>query len=133
MLMRMHRTQLGMTLVEVMVALAILATAVGALIKAGTSANHSFIYYQQKTLAHYVALNQLARFELDKSSISPKVERGREQMAQQEWFWQATIQQTENSDIFEVIIKVGLDNDEDNQLASLKYYLDKSPSSGSVT
>ncbi|MDQ1363726.1 MAG: ral secretion pathway protein, partial [Pseudomonadota bacterium] len=51
--------QRGFTLVEILVALTIIAIAMAALIKASGDYTASTSYLKQKTLAHYVAMNEL--------------------------------------------------------------------------
>jgi len=57
------RTHGGFTLLEVLVALAILAVALGALVKAGSEHTRNTYYLQERTLAHWVGQNLLARYE----------------------------------------------------------------------
>lgn len=78
----------GFTLLEVMVALAILALALAAGIKAASSNISNASYLQQRTLAHWVAMNKLAEFEVfDKWPTPGSTQRGSTLLAGQEWFW----------------------------------------------
>ena len=50
----------GFTLIEVLVALTVIAIALGALIKASGNHANNAGYIKQKTLGHYVAMNEIA-------------------------------------------------------------------------
>jgi general secretion pathway protein I len=56
-------TDRGFTLLEVMIALAIIAITLGALISTSGSQASSAGYLKQKTLAHWVALNEITRLQ----------------------------------------------------------------------
>ncbi|MFO8154046.1 type II secretion system minor pseudopilin GspI [Thioalkalivibrio sp.] len=53
----------GFTLIEVLVALAILGVTLGALVKAGSEHARNTHYLQERTLAHWVGQNLVARYE----------------------------------------------------------------------
>ena len=69
--------QRGFTLLEVLVALAVVAIALGAGIKAAGSNIDNAAYLRDRTLAHWVAMNKLAEMETMKKFPSPgTTERG---------------------------------------------------------
>jgi general secretion pathway protein I len=53
----------GFTLLEVLVALTVLAVALGALVKAGSDHARNTAYLQERTLAHWAGSNLLAEYE----------------------------------------------------------------------
>lgn len=53
----------GFTLLEVLVALAILGVALGALVKGGADHARNTVYLQERTLAHWAGQNLLAEYE----------------------------------------------------------------------
>ena len=59
--------QRGFTLLEVLIALAIVAMSVGALLGTITSSASNIIYLKDKTLAEWVALNRLTEVRIDQN------------------------------------------------------------------
>ena len=57
------RSSRGFTLLEVLVALTVLAVALGALVKAGSDHARNTGYLQERTLAHWAGSNLLAEYE----------------------------------------------------------------------
>ena len=57
----------GFTLLEVLVALTIVALALGALISTSGSHASSAGYLKQKTIAHWVAMNEITRLQVEKA------------------------------------------------------------------
>jgi general secretion pathway protein I len=66
----------GFTLLEVLIALGIVAMSVGALLGTVTSSASNVIYLKDKTLAEWVALNRLAELRIDKNMPDPGKRKG---------------------------------------------------------
>jgi len=77
----------GFTLIEVMVALAIIAIALAALIKASGNYTRSAGYLKSKTLAHYVAMNEVSRLQIERAWPDLGTKKDDSEMAGVEWFW----------------------------------------------
>lgn len=60
----------GFTLLEVLVAMTILAVALAALIKGGSDHSRNTLYLQERTLAHWAGQNVLAEYESGMRPIS---------------------------------------------------------------
>ncbi|ANW24262.1 type II secretion system protein GspI [Vibrio coralliilyticus] len=75
----------GMTLLEVLVALAIFATAAIATIRSVSQHINTLNYLEEKTFAALVADNQMAKVMLAGSKPSKK--KGKEELAGRDWFW----------------------------------------------
>lgn len=100
----------GFTLIEVVVAVAILAVAAVALIDATQSNIHSMFYLQEKTVADWVAKNKLVEFQVyqkwpDLGSQDDSVE-----MANKEWVVRSEISKGPFDGSRNVAISVGLKN-----------------------
>lgn len=81
----------GFTLIEVLVALAIVSIALLALSQAGGRSLDTQHQLEQRSIALWVAANQLAEIELNQP-IRPGSRSGQLQMGGQDWRWQADIQ-----------------------------------------
>jgi general secretion pathway protein I len=115
--------QLGFTLLEVIVALFILAITMGGLVKSigDVAKNQSAI--EERTLAQWVALNQIAKMRLKQPNITLGNSSGVEQMANRSWDWQQQIEKTPDASIYRVVITVSRDQQQSSVLARTIGYL----------
>ena len=84
-------SQSGFTLLEVLVALGILAVALGAVIQSVSQATSNISYLRDKTFAHWVAMNRAVEIQAGDSWPSIGTNEGSEVMAGHEWFWKETV------------------------------------------
>ena len=105
----------GFTLLEVMVALTIIAVGMAAIIKTVASTTVNSAYLRDKTFANWVAQNQLAEVEL--GPVKPKFgfTDGDETLAGVKWYWTAKVDKTEDSNTSRIEITVRLDKDKNAQ------------------
>ncbi len=94
--------QHGFTLIEVMVALTIIAISLGALLNTSGTQAYSATYLKQKTLAHWVAVNELTQIRISKTFPGVGEKKGSTDMANHEWFWIRTTKKTEDDDARQV-------------------------------
>ena len=87
------QTRRGFTLLEVLVALAILAGALGALVKAGSEHTRNTHYLQERTLAHWVGQNLVARYEAGLLLPRPGTGQGSLRQADQDWEYRVEIRE----------------------------------------
>jgi len=85
----------GMTLLEVLVALAIFATASLSVIRAVNQHLNTEAYLEEKMFASLVADNQLALIMLTPQAIASQS--GATNMANRTWYWQVRLISTENN------------------------------------
>ena len=85
------RPQQGFTLLEVLVAVTILAVALGAVIKLGSDNARIAAELRDRTHAHWVASNVMARYRAGLDAPAEAVVRGSSMMAEREWFWEARL------------------------------------------
>jgi len=81
----------GFTLLEVLVALAVLSIAMIPLVKTPVAIASNQSYLKAKTFAEYVALNKIAEIHLDRKFPPLGTKKGSELMAGREWFWKSKI------------------------------------------
>ncbi len=94
----MRAARRGFTLVEVMVALAVVAVALPALLGALYQQVDGTAYLRDKSLAHLVAANKLAELRLLSSSDGGLLrgqDNGAAQMAERDWYWWLTSEPTQ--------------------------------------
>ena len=83
----------GFTLIEVLVALVIVAVGVAAVLGALTSAANGTVHLRDKTFAHWVALNRLTEIRLSSApSADGKSDGVVENYANRRWQWQVDIE-----------------------------------------
>lgn len=114
----------GFTLIEVLIALAILGIAMTAIIKS-TSQNIKDTYYvQQKTIANWVATKVIseARAGIIKLPNAPDEASEEIEMLGQQWVCKAQLAATPNPKIKEVKARVALKTNEDEPVLSLTGY-----------
>ncbi len=114
----MTRTSNGFTLVEVLVALAVLAIALPALLFTIAGQISSLDYMREKSLAHWVAMNKMTELRLQNDYLdylpSDKKE-GSVMLAEREWFWTLETKKTVSDIVLRVDIKVRKTDDEKDQ------------------
>jgi general secretion pathway protein I len=91
---RIPRLQCGFTLLEVLVALAIVAIALGASIKASGQFSHNAGHLKEKTLAQWIAENKAVEYRLQGTLPALGHQEGDVNMAGQEWRWQVKVSNT---------------------------------------
>ena len=89
--MRPAADQAGFTLVEVLVALVVVALGMGALLATLTSAANQTAQLRQRTLAQWVGLNQLTSIRLATTAPALGSSEGSLEMAGQSWSWQQVV------------------------------------------
>jgi general secretion pathway protein I len=115
----------GFTLLEVLVALGILALTMGAVISAAGSYTKNQSYLRDRTLALWAARNVLAEQQLENAWPRVGELKGTLEMGQREWRWVATVTQTEERELRRLDIEVyPLDIEDDTRsLAVLSGFL----------
>ena len=114
----MTKTSKGFTLVEVLVALAVLAIALPALLFNIAEQISSLDYMREKSMAHWVAMNKMTELRLQNEYLdylpSDKKE-GSVMLAEREWFWTLETKKTLSEIVLRVDIKVRKTDDEKDQ------------------
>jgi len=125
-MIRHGRQQKGFTLLEVLIALAILAIALAAAIKGVSSHVSNLVYLKERSLAHWVGLNALT--ELRVSGQWPKTGeiKGDEAMAGREFKWVISVTEVEGGDVRRLDVKVSPEDDDERPLSTMVAYVGKS-------
>ena len=113
----------GFTLIEVLIALAVLAIALSAVIK-GVSANaNNAAHLRDRMLAHWVAMNKVTELQTNTTLPTPGVTTGTMLMAEHEWTWQVTVSTTPNITIQRLDVEVRSRKEDKQALDSLIAYV----------
>ena len=101
------RPQVGFTLLEVLVALAVLAVAMGAIIGAATQSINTIATLRDQTFASWVALNQINQRLLDPKPWPDEGSRtGSAELANRTWRWEARFSKTDDPDLHRLDLTV---------------------------
>ena len=114
--MKATQKRMGFTLIEVVVALAVITIGLAAVIKATGIVTKNTAQLNERTIAMWVAQNAMAEFELDLENDADKENKGTEEMAGVEWYWSKTIENTQDPDIKRVEIQVRRDSKSSSQV-----------------
>lgn len=117
------KNKAGFTLIEVLVALAILGIALTAIIKSSTQNIKDTHYLQQKTIATWVGtyiINQtkagLIKLPAGSDELSEEID-----MLGQEWLWKASLTATPNLRIQKMNIRIYRKTDEEKVIRLVSY------------
>lgn len=108
----------GFTLVEVMVALAVVAVALPAVMMSLYQQTDDTAYLRDKSMAHMVAANKLAEMRLVVAStrnLSAGKDSGLAQMADRDWHWWVETKTTEVEQFYRVEISVAFEEEQREQ------------------
>src|SRR5690349_694907 len=82
----------GFTLIEVLIALLVIALGVGALLATLTSSADTVARLREKSLAEWIALNRISEVRLSNSRPVPGVTTGTlEKFADESWTWRQSV------------------------------------------
>ncbi|RJS91760.1 type II secretion system minor pseudopilin GspI [Salinisphaera sp. Q1T1-3] len=96
----------GFTLIEVLIALAVLAIALVAFVSAGAQNADYATYIRDRTIAQWVARNQLVTYQIAADWPRVGTQADDVRMADQTWHWVATIQASPDPQVRRVDIRV---------------------------
>lgn len=96
----------GFTLIEIMVALAIITISLGAIIENTTAANRNAQYLRDKTIAGWIAMNQISLIRARREWSSASSRQGEVEMGGQEWRWNMSIVKTDDANMRRLNIQV---------------------------
>lgn len=102
----------GFTLLEVMVALLIVAVALGGAVKVIANAANNSTRMNNKTFANWVALNQIAKLRISNEWPKFGEQKGDSEMAQRKWAWVQKSIKTDDDNIRRIEMSVWLEDDQ---------------------
>lgn len=103
---RLRSSAAGFTLLEVLIALMFVGLALGAIMKVGGASARNIAHLKDKTIAHWVATNKATEWRMARLWPEPGRQSGTEVMADREWRWEITINETPDPDMRRLDIAV---------------------------
>lgn len=103
--MKEWRNSRGFTLIEVLVALAVIALALTALGMSAMRSVDTQFQIEQRSLALWLAENRLAEARLERS-LESGIARGRESMGGRQWQWQRSVQPAPGGMLWRIDVSV---------------------------
>lgn len=121
-----HKNARGFTLLEVLIALMVLATGLMALSGSMTEITRTQVSVKDRTFASMVAKYRLAELRLDNAWPSEGVTRGDIQMLNKSWTWKQEVIKTTEPDLKRVEVSIAItDNDPDYFISKIVAFLPK--------
>lgn len=109
----------GFTLLEVLVALVIIAFVLVSLSGGLSQYIWNYKHYENRTVAAWVANNLMLEYRLKSPMPAVSTTRGKEAMSQRQWYWQVKVSNTEDKAVRRIDIEVRQDEDDILPAASL--------------
>lgn len=108
---RTHRPSHGFSLLEVLIAMAVISLALLALSRTGGGVPLQMSGLEERTLAQWVAQNAISELRLREDFPPPGSREGREEMGQRDWTWRAQIQNTDDPNMRRIDVSVYIDGE----------------------
>ena len=101
------------TLLEVMVALLIVAITMGAIVDSGGSSARNTAHLTQKTIASWIAQNEVSLYRAKRTWNNVSEVKGEVDMADASWQWKMKISTTDDPSLRRIDVDVYLGDDDD--------------------
>lgn len=101
----------GFTLIEVLVAMAVVALGIGALLSTLNTAAGSITYMRNRSLAEWIALNRISETRLAGQAPSTGVTSGEVEYAGSKWVWRQEVIDQDVAGILRLNVSVALATD----------------------
>jgi len=115
----------GFTLLEVLVAMTVFATAAIAVINTANIQLSSIPILRERTLAGYVAHNRMVDAQLENAFPEIGSRNGRTEMAERQWYWRQQVIKASDENLRLIRVSVSLDDRFEGILAEVETYVAK--------
>jgi len=115
--------QSGFTLIEVLVSVAIIAIALGAMVQAAGASASRAGSMRDITVSQWVASNQLAQMQLSSSFPDTGTKSGKTEMLDITWYWKTIVQKAQDEDLRRVDIEVRKREDAKNPIVTVAGFI----------
>ncbi|SHI20624.1 type II secretion system minor pseudopilin GspI [Ferrimonas marina] len=113
----------GFTLIEVMAALMIFATAAIAVINTTSVQLSSVPLLEERTLANYVAHNRMVDIQLANAFPEVGSSNGEAELAERTWYWRQRVVKASDDKLRMIEVSVSLERTFDNILVQVQTYV----------
>lgn len=113
----------GFTLLEVLIAMAILAMAGVAVMKAGSQHMTGLIMLKDVTYSSWVAENRMVEIQLEGKFPPANNKKGKMEMAGREWFWKQSVEKVTDKSMRQVTVEVRYKEDDKEPMYQLTTYM----------
>jgi general secretion pathway protein I len=96
----------GFTLLEVLVALAVVAIALGAVVEGVSVQTANAAALRDRVLAHWVAMNRVVEWQTERGWPATEQVEGKEPLAGRDWYWSVAVSSTPNAAIRRLDVRV---------------------------
>ena len=117
------QTKRGFTLIEVLVALAVISITMTTLLTVSANQAANTTTLKLKTFSHWVALNEATRLRLSNAFPETGITDGSAQLAGKTWYWRREIKETLEASARQAIFTVYLDSGHEKHLTRLISYV----------
>ncbi|MGK0442202.1 MAG: general secretion pathway protein I [Pseudohongiellaceae bacterium] len=125
---RLKTSVKAFTLIEVMVAMFVVATAISALMLKMMSLVDNTLYLDNKTVAHWVAMNQIELQRISNKStnrVLKEEKTGQEDMANRTWYWTVKPIKTANEGFAQLTVSVSDEPESNAPIVTVMALTDK--------
>jgi len=113
----------GFTLIEMMVAMAVLAVGMGAIIKAAGENARNATYLRDREVARWIASDALTQLQVVSPWAGNNSPKGEVEMFNLTWYWQAKIQKVQDPDLRRVDVEVRRNKNEKSYIYSISGFI----------
>ena len=124
-LMMKTKNLAGFTLLEVLVALAILAITLSAIIKSTGSQAQTLDWLRSKTIAQWVASNHLTQLRIQKAWLETGKTEDKVEMGLKSWYWQMEVSNTSDARMRKIKLTVFEDEEKSRAVVTVIGFLAK--------
>jgi general secretion pathway protein I len=121
----MYLQQQGFTLLEVMVALAIIAIALGATVRVVGNATSNASYLTDKSFAQWIAMNEIAKIKIANNPLSNGEKSGTSILLEREWTWRRKVKVTADKDVQRIEMSVFKHENDESSLVTVTAFMAK--------
>lgn len=120
-----QRSITGFTLLEILIALAVIAIALAAIVGETAQRLGSAARLTDRTLAHWVAMNQIVTQQLSTAWPAVGSTSDSTEMAGREWFWTLKVSSTDDADVRRLDVEVRAKKGDEQPLSTAIAYLER--------